>query len=123
MINPKYVSFELAKLLDAKGFDVPITRCYNEQGEERIMSLAVRRLTNEGVIHKGQKFYPRPDIWMVQGWLFQRHGLWVSVRPLGTFWVFNVYQNAKTLVASANAMPSPDAAFELGFKECLNCLI
>lgn len=86
--EPKYVSFETAKLLQEKGFEINSSKCYNEDGEPKTVVLTARKL-----LHKKEIFYPRPELWMIQEWLYEKHNIWIFTKKVDSF--FQSYVQTK----------------------------
>jgi hypothetical protein len=66
------VNFEIAKLLKEKGFDER-PKSYNEDGKLVAVSLTIRRFNPEKI------YYPAPTISEVIDWMYEKHGIWISV--------------------------------------------
>jgi hypothetical protein len=69
------VSFNLGKLLKNKGYEDTET-CYNESGSILTLSPEVKYF-----YFLGEEFYPAPLIADVVMWLYEKHGIWISVDP------------------------------------------
>jgi len=84
-IKPTYISFEQAKWLKEKGFDV---HCTNAYAEERLINKStggdrftgVYRFVTLSKFHK--RYYHAPEQWQVIEWLRVNHGIWIVVSPL-----------------------------------------
>ncbi len=82
-IKPTYISFEQAKWLKEKGFDV---HCTNAYAEERLINKStggdrftgVYRFVTLSKFHK--RYYHAPEQWQVVEWLRINHGIWVYVK-------------------------------------------
>jgi len=73
-IKPTYVSFEQAKLLKEKGFDVKVKPFYNGlQNNEFVISDIIQ--TNNNL----PKWYPAPEQWQVVEWLRVKHDIWIEI--------------------------------------------
>lgn len=68
-IKPTYVTFEQAKLLKEKGFDIKCKKYYNGSLLQ----------TSKGSILKDCYKNYAPEQWQVVEWLFDKHGIDVSV--------------------------------------------
>lgn len=73
-MEPTYVTFEQAKLLKEKGFDLVCTMRYNELRE-----LAATKLGMHGNPNNYSGSYSAPEQWQVVEWLFDKHDIDVSV--------------------------------------------
>ncbi len=80
-IKPTYISFEQAKWLKEKGFDV---HCTNAYAEERLINKStggdrftgVYRFVTLSKFHK--RYYHAPEQWQVVEWLRVNHGIHVQ---------------------------------------------
>jgi hypothetical protein len=89
-IKPEYVTFEQAKLLKEKGFNVP-TLAYRQKsariGDETILPLALPDDEFQwgpfdwNNYSKEVPYYSIPEQWQVVEWLRIKHDIWVWVRP------------------------------------------
>jgi hypothetical protein len=79
------VKFELAKLLKEKGFDKYCTSGYTESGDVYLHQGGQEPVKNghgyyEGRNYNGGEFYcSAPTIAEVVMWLYEKHGIWISV--------------------------------------------
>lgn len=67
------VSFENAKLLKEKGFDIPTLKWYHRE---------TKKLNTNDLIFSMNKLtdnYSAPTIAEVVMWLYKKHGIWISV--------------------------------------------
>ncbi len=127
------VSFELAKLLKEKGFDKPcregwVNYLASFTGETRMpddeSNLVLDRLGNTHLIE-------RPTIADVCMWLYEEHGIWVSVvdnNPEQTKWEYQISRKGAGLVYSSAQYPStyynsPTEAYEKAIEYTLKHLI
>ncbi len=125
-IEPKYVSFKTAKLLQEKGFELNSSKCYNENGEEKTVALTARR-----VLHKEKVFYPRPELWVIQEWLLKEHKLLVATTRKGGWWFYVIesYQQEDTegtiieTETGGGHIQTMYDAIEQGIVYCLNHLL
>ena len=74
-IKPTYVTFEQAKLLKHKSFNIDTPSYYNEKltGNEKY-SIGKRVPNYFNLLD-----YPRPEQWIVVEWLRLVHGIWIEV--------------------------------------------
>jgi hypothetical protein len=83
MITEDYVSFETAKLLKEKGFDVPdyyCSRVYNEHGTLQGVS---------SVRFPKVKYISAPTLQMAMKWLREEHNCFIQIRE---YFVIKKYQ-------------------------------
>lgn len=126
-IEPKYVSFKTAKLLQEKGFELNSSKCYNENGESKTVALTARKL-----LHKEKVFYPRPELWVVQEWILYKHNLWIAISNCnsaekGFGWCYDIHRMPcgilKLWKQGDEIFDSPSFALEQGIVYCLNHLL
>jgi len=79
IIEPKYVTFEQAKFLKEKGFDVPCQQLY-VAGKYRINYEKEGELFNNGMpsLQIPNDWCLAPEQWMVVEWLRVKHGIWIQ---------------------------------------------
>jgi hypothetical protein len=135
-IKPTYVTFEQAKWLKEKGFDIPCQFLYVD-GDYRI------DFEKEGELFDGE--YPStqkpidwclaPEQWQVVEWLRVNHNLYVSPYPYYVKWSWEVLQidttkkyhyitslrNGRT--ENPDNFNSPQEAYSAAFDYVLNNLI
>ena len=75
IFDPDYVSFDTAKILKVKNFNINSSKCYNESGTPVTVSLVIRRFKPE------RTYYPRPQLWEVVKWLRVEHGIDIAIIP------------------------------------------
>jgi hypothetical protein len=78
-LNHKYVTFDQAKWLKEKGYDVPCNGRYYWDTTKYSFS-------PKGAIqwNKNEDSYPAPEEHEVIDWLWETHGIWISIEPEGT---------------------------------------
>jgi hypothetical protein len=76
-IEPAYVSFEQAKLLKEKRFDLECKMCV-EEGDNRALPFDCGRVMHKNSIHP---YYSAPEQWQIVEWLRVNHGIWVYASP------------------------------------------
>jgi hypothetical protein len=141
----KEVSFELAKLLKEKGFDVPVRNYYLQKekgnylhegfedsywGDNRIVNW------NKDVvgIKPFEGFLSAPTISEVVMWLYEKKSLWILALPTVTghfaYKIVDVQLDPKNPIerppykdVSANDYNSPTEAYEAAIEYCLTNLI
>jgi hypothetical protein len=128
-IEPKYVTFDQAKQLKEKLFDIPCVYYWFENG---ITSVPTRMFDNR--VENWNK-YPTnlrisaPEFWDVVEWLRVTHGIWIMVNFANkTQWYFdcNKFGNdgkEKKLFQSNYNFNSPKEAYSAAFDYVLKELI
>lgn len=116
------VSFELAKLLKEKGFnkrgylqDVWLGNRY-EGKHPKVKEIPVFGLGSTSVL---------PTISDVVMWLYEKHGVWISVQPISMHkWKFYLYTNSITSVQNISLVEanSPTEAYETAIEYSLKNL-
>jgi hypothetical protein len=117
-IIPAYVSFEQAKWLKEKGFDVLTWYCYLKDrtvqfssGDENDVDLYNHNLWDN---------YSMPEQWQVVEWLRVNHGIWICVNKSkdaeDNGW-FHYYVDNKW---SAKLYDTPQEAYSAAFDYILN---
>lgn len=115
------VNFEIAKLLKEKGFDSPCRFLYkSEKGWEEGI----------GVDYNWNSFdsYSAPTIGKVVMWLYEKHGIWISVDMLFEehqtgFW-YTVRESKKDdFAVQSNEYSTISEAYEAAIEYTLNNLI
>ena len=114
-IKPTYVTFEQAKSLKEKGFDVLTWYCYLKDrtvqfssGDENDVDLYNHNLWDN---------YSMPEQWQVVEWLRVNHGIWVCVLiPSETTWYFKIESiDTKSLIFITSGYSSPQEAYSAAF--------
>ena len=72
-IKPTYVTFEQAKLLKKKGFNIPTNLCYAD-GDNRALPF---NCGNSKHINNKHPYYSAPEQWMVVEWIRLNYGIWI----------------------------------------------
>ena len=123
------VNFELAKLLKEKGFDVPMIqngRVYCE-GTKQIESIVSSNQVANWNANCYVEICSAPTIVEVIMWLYEKHGIWVTVNPNHSFkyWSVNLVtdKNANDNLHDATIFDSPTEAYEAAIEYILNNLI
>jgi len=131
------VSFEIAKLLKEKEFDNPCHDCYNLNGllfsngwceyiaddHEFDGLVRLEKLKEKDVL--------APTIAEVVMWLYEKHGIWISVidiSPSHILWEYQISRKEVGLIYSSSQYPvkhnySPTEAYEAAIEYTLNNLI
>ena len=138
------VSFELAKLLKEKGFDIPTQRYYEhaltskkdsetndytgsfgwKKGETNLSSGYFKN--NYGMADLSDKNWymcSAPTIAEVVMWLYEKHGIWIFVFRYSKEWQWKVDDENSTLEFSRKGFNSPTEAYEAAINHTLNNLI
>jgi hypothetical protein len=128
-MEPKYITFEQAKWLKEKGFDVPVKSMYHD--EEFIYGGADYNHNNK----EEQKLWnclklSAPEQYQVVDWLLEKHNLWVHCTKDGGWWfpiIENYYDenNQGTIIEDLSKMKkgyfnSPQEAYSAVFDYILN---
>ena len=129
------VSFELAKLLKDAGFDIPIQHTVNNKS--RVYNTVTGKLSEYVVTNsiknwndsKYKELCSAPIIADVVMWLYEKHGIWLSVEQ-------NTYENKfDYLITKRNlnswfvldnnqrTLTSPTEAYEAAIEYCLTEII
>jgi hypothetical protein len=83
-IEPAYVSFEQAKSLKEKGFNIITRTAYDFKTYQpsNIYEENLEIIPNaKNYSNSEYKRYPRPEQWQVVEWLRLNHGIWVYASP------------------------------------------
>lgn len=87
MIKEEFVSFETAKLLKKKGFDIPVHTFYNIKGElhSYIGDMVTHDVNSE--VYINLEFYNAPTQALVYRWLREKHllNIDISIQNGGTW--------------------------------------
>lgn len=83
MIKPTYVTFEQAKLLKEKGFDVPIKSYYRITGTGVFEIIKPLNHNNDKVQETAgsMTYISAPEQWQVVEWLRVKHGILIFIEP------------------------------------------
>ena len=128
MVTEDYVSFEIAKLLKEKGFNVPTNYFYNNDGVV-CHGCSSYNWNDEGEYDDGLQDYSRPLIWTVMKWL--RFYNWSIVIEPKTFlanmvvnsWSYKIWADAELDVNMTESFKNYEEACEAAIKYCLENLI
>lgn len=75
MIQERYVSFEIAKLLKEKGFDIPCSGRYSVRSKE--FHLDCTKMCNNGGLFE----CAAPTLYMAMEWLREVHNILIVIEP------------------------------------------
>lgn len=75
-IEPKYISFKTSILLKDKGFNIPLSKVYNNSGN--ITNSHYPTMSNDNV-DMGISCVA-PEQWMVIDWFLEEYGVFIEVR-------------------------------------------
>lgn len=144
-----HVDFEIAKLLKEKGFDIPVLSYYDgdrfclnysiinqyiqEYIEDKGDCLIIPYTSGEGSLYLetinfngwGVNNYSAPTIAEVVMWLYEKHGIWISVNyKLGHFVPTISKGDLKSIkIKDWNLFPSIGEAYLEAIKYCLTNLV
>jgi len=125
-IKRTYVSFEQAKLLKEKGFEIPILNWYHRETKKlnkNDLAFSINKLTDN---------YSAPEQWQVVEWLRINHGIWIVVNiTIDDKWYFELYnlkdkRNSEISIVDENITDfhnSPQKAYSAAFDYILKELI
>jgi hypothetical protein len=123
MIEEQYVSFEVAKLLKEKGFDVSCYGRYSVRSKE--FHLDTTKPCNNGGISQ----YSAPTQQMAMAWLREIHNIHIDICSIwdNTHWLYQVFvvtpRTARNSYVDKTLYTSYEQAAEAGIKYCLENLI
>jgi len=130
-IKPTYITFEQAKLLKEKGFDVECIYHYGKTNDYISIGSDIPATNWNKLIddHMDEvELYSRPEQWQVVEWLRINHGIWVEVRYYESYKVF-IYEivglnNSKGMTSKGvTHLNSPQEATSAAFDYILKELI
>jgi len=132
MITENYVSFEIAKLLKEKGFDVYGDGSYNS-GIEIYKEYSPNGKLNSCATSKpNRKAYPAPTIQMAMKWLRKEHKMHCDIGYDDLDWFWNILdidnavpveERPKIIKNGCAGYKSYEEACEAAIKYCLENLI
>ena len=117
-----YVSFETAKLLKEKGFDVPTERFYTENGRTLSGAYSYNWNDDEGDCS-------RPSLWLAMKWLREVHKLYCDIRVGDGDFVIDIISlkdgefGCEAAEPESCVYPTYEEAAEAAIKDCLENLI
>jgi hypothetical protein len=142
MIQPTYVTFEQAKWLKEKGFDLPcfyyyennkLIEPYLENGSSTDTEFKVELSDLLEHFNKWSKRISAPEQWQVVEWLRVEHGIWISVGNVYseyTHWAYGIGKENKGMILpfrqgqdNHDYFNSPQEAYSAAFDYILNNLI
>jgi len=118
----KHVDFETAKLLKEKGFDLEMKPHFNHHGRPGTGMLP--RNWNDPKIYDDD-FHSRPTLFEAKMWLYEKHGIWVDIRPVNYFKYWDAYLiegDGFTLGIPTIPNTTPTAALSFVIKEALKTI-
>jgi hypothetical protein len=120
-IKPAYVTFEQAKWLKEKGFDVECKMCV-EEGDERPLPFNCGNTIHKNSLHP---YYSAPEQWQVVEWLRVNHGIWITVTSISQeSWQWHITKPGDSLgKLYEEDFYSPQEAYEAAIEYCLRNLI
>ncbi len=116
MITEDYVSFEVAKLLKEKGFNVPhyyCSRVYSDKGTLQGV---------ESVRFNGVKYISAPTLQMAMKWLREKHRITIGTLFEGDRIYYEIHQNNE-FVFGVDTPKSYEKVCDEAIKYCLENLI
>ena len=130
------VSFELAKLLKEKGYDLstegfyPKPKCklfaIDEHGRYYpIVNKTQSSFHGKAVVLKEENYYNAPTIAEVVMWLYEKHEIWIGVicdvgnDLLFTFKIYSTKIGEERCIVNGNMYESPTEAHEAAIKYTL----
>jgi hypothetical protein len=128
----KLVKFKLAKLLKEKGFNRPVSKCYNTYGKINMLISVYNCEFPEDMngerhkitpnVYANPPYYSAPTIAEVVMWLYEEFGIWISVlqhTKNGKGIYFESVVNSMTF----SGYDTPKEAYESAIEYTLNNLI
>lgn len=78
-----HVKYEIAKLLKEKGFDEPCLRYYSNLNlfTDKYKDWNNHTIGNTSMHKRNANYYSAPTIAEVVMWLYEKHGIWITVEP------------------------------------------
>ena len=137
MLTEDYVSFEIAKLLKEKGFDAYCTQVYNIESGKNLESdfYTCKYVYNSWLDKNEPRLIAAPTLQLAMKWLRREHGLHCSVDYDYVLGWYCQITNLKETVEydyeemkhyhpeKDNGFSSPEEAYEVAIKYCLENLI
>ena len=133
MITEVYVSFEIAKLLKEKGFNIPCRFNYRSMYPNSPKPFYHKSLKDfNGEEYEGlrSEWFSAPTIQMTMKWLREVHNLHITIKPYiteeGIMYLFEIYKLERdkfTLLKSKTGFEKPELAENFAIKYCLENLI
>ncbi len=137
-IKPINVSFEQAKVLKEKGFDIWVQKHYDGYVPDELrcsngfkMPKYCPQIPKFDYMSLNMVYYA-PEQWQVVEWLRVNHGIWIVVNiAIDDKWYFELYnlkdkRNAEIIIGDENITDyhnSPQEAYSAAFDYILNNLI
>lgn len=84
MIQPPYITFEQAKWLKEKGFDLPVFSYFRNENSVWNFYPIFEQNPDNWNSDSYIKCYSRPEQWQVCEWLRIKHGIWILIIPTVT---------------------------------------
>ncbi len=127
------VSFELAKLLEEKGFAEVAISAYNLVSGKLIFTDWDNVESNDDILipdafnlDEDSVLISAPTIAEVVMWFHKTYGIWISVQPNEPYtdddWCFSVFVHLQIKLAK-EGFDNPDEAYTEAIEHCLNELI
>ena len=131
MIKEAYVSFEVAKLLEEKGFEIDTNKDYWKIGEDGTMYFMcsigayTSNPNNKLAFYRPENSYPCPTLQMAMAWLREKD---ISIEPSALnahSWAYTIYKllnNKVKELYNDGGFDSYEDAVEAALKYCLENL-
>ena len=135
MTQEAYVSFEVAKLLKEKGFEIDTSKDYWKIGEDGTMYFIssigayTSDINNKFAFYRPADTYPCPTQQMAMRWLREKHKLFISIYPCyGMYnklsWsIIGLNYDCDWITKQAGYASRYEEAVEAAIKYCLENLI
>jgi len=126
------ISFEIAKLLKEKGFDEALTFYFDLQDSNKLKPIPMSDEINKFHSNRNSLMLSAPTIADVVMWLYEKHGIWISVNKdinikwSNNYFNYNIISENKGSAFSdiGGTQPnSPTEAYEAAIEYTLNNLI
>lgn len=122
MVEETYVSFEVAKLLKKKGFNVPCVWSYDPYSASFAKNFVEPKNSE-----LNEYEYSKPTQQMVMKWFREAFKIDISVYPYGDYccdnYQFDVYKNRALVVSKDDGYMTYEDAVEAAIKYCLENLV
>lgn len=125
-ITEDYVSFETAKLLKKKGFNVPVRTFYNPKYRGEKVSKGTALINYNADPEDGSELCSAPTLQMACKWLREKHHIFIQVELYSkrNDYCFDVFKNThRILIEYLEVCNSYEEAVEAALNYCLNNLI
>ena len=122
MIKEDYVSFEVAKLLEEKGYEGDFDGYYNNAGYE---------ISRPNPNLKNYHYYKRPSLYCAMKWLLETHNIFITILQTEhttvtmeqEYFFYRVQKSRKRAGVFTDTFMNPEQACEAAIKYCLENFI